>query len=157
MTCFNRPIRLACAVAVALPSGLVWSAGCLNTDPLLELPAEDAAAPTVDVLTDAGADVDLRGPCQRCVEAPDDAAGGGCASILTNCNASPKCAGTYQCVLRAGCLTKGVYRDIINCGIPCAEEAGIVTQTDPAIPLVLGVTNCVSTGPCGKVCADAGS
>lgn len=162
-------VSLACAGGLALVAGV---AACLDLTPITyEAPATDAMVPTVDVAVelpvtgdgapsqDGGGDVrDAAAPevympptCVGCLNTPDDAAPPGCDSELALCRANPKCAATYTCALATGCFQQPTFRDIINCGLPCAEEAGIMSTNDPAVTLIYNIAVCAQcncNGPC---------
>ena len=152
--------RVAIAVLISATTiGVVaGAAACLDMSPNNFVPAEQEAEPPP--VRDAGPDVpdvDMRPPCIQCLEAPDQP-GPGCADELADCRADPKCSATYDCVLAKSCLTKGEQKKIILCGLPCAQEAGIIAQDDPAAVLILGVVGCIQSA-CPSQCkiGDAGA
>jgi len=152
--------RLVVALAIGslVAAGVVTVTACVDTTPFY-VPPEDASPPPpppVDAGPDAP-DVDTRSSCQRCIETPD-MPGPGCGDELAICLADPKCKGTYDCMLARGCLTKADQRKIILCGLPCAAEAGIVSQNEPAADEIYTVATCAESacpGPCGI--GDAGT
>lgn len=163
-------VSLACAGGFALVAGV---AACLDLTPITyEAPATDAMMPTLDVevespVTGDGAplpqdgggdardaaapDVYVPPTCVGCLNTPDDAAHPGCGSELASCLANSKCAATYACALATGCFQQPTFRDIVNCGIPCAEDAGIMSTNDPAVTLIYNIAVCAQcscNGPC---------
>jgi hypothetical protein len=139
-----------------IAASLLCLHACLDTNAIDFVPAPITTLPPGDAGTDAE-DADLRRPCQRCVEAPDEP-GPGCGNAVAACVADPVCALVYECALAKGCLEKADQHDSVTCGVPCAEEAGVRTTTDPVVTLILGVTDCVANTACGAICtgADAG-
>jgi hypothetical protein len=146
----KRALVSIAIASLAIASGVVVAA-CLDTTPFI-VPAPDSAVeppPPVDAGPDAP-DVDQRPPCQQCIEAPTS--DGGCADLLGVCLADPKCNGTYQCMLLHQCLTKADQRKIILCGLPCAAEAGIMSQFEQSANEIYDVATCAEmncAGPCG--------
>ncbi len=134
----------------------VAATACLDFTPNY-VGAPDAAPP--DPVIDAGPDapdVDTRPSCQRCIETPDTP-GPGCADELTTCLADPLCKAAYACILANGCLTKGSRQKVILCGLPCAEDAGIITQNEPAAIEILDVASCASRACAPSCIHDAGA
>jgi len=161
----NRP-RLPYAIAATsvLVAALVGAAACLDLTPIVyeEAPKRDAsAAPpdggTVDAAVDgvadadAEVDVDMRPPCVRCLTSPDDASVPGCADEIAACVANAECAATYACAVANGCFEQPSFRDIVNCGIPCAEDAGITSSSDPAVTLIEAIATCAQNS-CNQPC-----
>jgi hypothetical protein len=137
-------------VGASVCGALVAVAACVDTTAI----AFEPQALTTPAPADAGLeeeDADLRRPCQRCVESPDEP-GPGCGTETSACSADPQCAQIYACALREGCFEKASRHDAVSCGIPCAQEAGVVSTSDPVVSLILGVTECVSNGACGGIC-----
>lgn len=144
-------VVLACSTAIA---GIA-AAACLDLTPIYVAPPDAAPPPPPPI--DAGPDapdVDIRPSCQKCIETPD-VPGPGCSDELAACLADPVCRSSYECILFNGCLTKGTRQKVIICGLPCAEDAGIVTQTEDAALEILNVANCAAT-TCHSSCLDAG-
>lgn len=155
------PARRILAWLAVAGSATSLAAACLDLTPIIyetgpdsSAPAQDAAidvfvagddASDADVATDgeaAVADVDNRPPCVQCITSPDDAGTPGCADEIAACMADPECAGTYACALVNHCFEQPTFRDIVNCGIPCATEAGITNTNDPAIMLIYNIAVC---------------
>lgn len=147
------------------------AAACLDLTPTVyEAPARDAMPPTLDVGIDVpvasdvappegGGDVrDAAAPevyvpptCVGCLGTPDDAAPPGCGTELALCLANSECAATYACAVATGCFQQPTFRAIVQCGIPCAEEAGIMSTNDPAVTLIYNIAVCAQcscNGPC---------
>lgn len=166
---------LAGAAAVATVAGVA----CLDLTPIVyEVPSheggphpmQDAFAPDAEPTPDASmSDAALDGDafvvpevvvpptCIGCVTHPDDAATPGCATEIATCKANAECAATYACAVANDCFQQPSFRDIINCGIPCAEDAGIVSSNDHAVCLIYNIAVCASCN-CSSICAigDAG-
>jgi hypothetical protein len=161
---------LAGAAAAAATAG----AACLDLTPY-EAPSAEGGHPMPDVVvgetgpmpdasvSDAAVDGDASAPevvvpptCLGCLNWADDAAPPGCAAQLAVCMTNPKCAATYACTVANGCFQQPSFRQIVNCGIPCAEEAGIVTGNDPAVQLIYNIAVCAACN-CSTVCAIADS
>ena len=139
-------MRLGVALILASSTALAGAAAvaCLDLTPIYVAPPDAAPPPPPPV--DAGPDapdVDQRPSCQKCIESPD-VPGPGCSDELTACLGDPTCKSSYECILAAGCLTKGSRQKVILCGLPCAEEAGIVSQSEDAAVEILNVANCAS-------------
>lgn len=162
----TRPRLLrAIAATSVLAAALGGAAACLDLTPIIyeEAPKPNAsAAPseggTVDAAVDGGVadadaevDVDMRPPCIRCITSPDDASMPGCADEISACTGNAECAATYACALANGCFEQPSFRDIVNCGIPCAEDAGITTSSDPAITLIYDIATCAQNN-CNQPC-----
>jgi hypothetical protein len=149
------------------------AAACLDLTPTVyEAPTPDAMPPKADVAVDVpmgsdtappgdGSSSDVRDAaapevympptCVGCLNTPDDAAPPGCGTEITACLANSKCAATYACALAAGCFQQATFRDIVQCGIPCAEDAGIMSTNDPAVTLIYNIALCAQcscNGPC---------
>ena len=132
----------------------VAAAACLDFTPNYVAPPDAAPPPPVIEAGPDAPDVDLRPSCQKCIETPD-VPGPGCSNELATCLADPLCKSSYECILANGCLTKGTRQKVIICGLPCAEDAGIVTQTEDAALEILSVANCAAT-TCHSSCLDGG-
>jgi hypothetical protein len=153
-------------------------AACLDLTPIVyEAPStKDAQAPMPDVTVGEAGPVDgsvrdatfdgdvlivpevfVPPTCPDCLNWPDDAAPPGCAAEIAECMTNPKCAATYACCVANGCFLTGSFKGIVNCGLPCAEDAGIVTSNDPAVMLIDNIAVCASCN-CNTICglADSG-
>lgn len=106
---------LAIAIAVALGSAAVHAiVGCLDVTPIVL--ERDASA---------GADT----PCLQCLEQPQT-----CNTIMTECRASdPRCGAALDCMRSQACLDLPTLDDKIKCGLPCAQDAGVVSLSDPIV------------------------
>ena len=169
-----KPRSSLAAISLALAAGFAVVAGvaaCLDLTPIVyEAPAADAM-PTVDVEIDVpvtgdsappedGADVrDAAAPevhvpptCVGCLNTPDDAASPGCGTEIAVCHTNSECAATYACAVATGCFQQPTFRQIVNCGLPCAEDAGIMSTTDPAVQLIYNIAVCAACN-CSNICA----
>jgi hypothetical protein len=168
----RRAFWLAVLAGAATAAGLAGAA-CLDITPIVyEAPSKgDGNAPMPDVtvgeagpmtegsVRDATFDGDVLivpevvvpPTCLGCLNWPDDAAPPGCAAELAVCMTNPKCAATYSCCVASGCFATGSFRGIVNCGIPCAEDAGIVSSNDPAVQLIDNIATC-ATCNCNVIC-----
>jgi hypothetical protein len=148
----RRRIAIAAVLAASTMGALAGLAACLDMSANnYVVPVEEAAPPppVVDAGEDAP-DVDMRPPCVQCLETPDQP-GPGCATELGECRGDPKCNATYDCVIAKSCLTKGDQKKIILCGLPCAQEAGILTQDEPSAVLILDIVACIQAS-CASPC-----
>ncbi len=166
-----RDSLAAIALACAAGSAIIGAAACLDLTPVLyEAPGHDAMPPTIDVAADAPMSSDTALPgdsgdvrdaaapevympptCVGCLGTPDDAAPPGCGTELALCLANTECAATYACAVAAGCFQQPSFRAIVQCGIPCAEDAGIMSTNDPAVTLIYNIAVCAQcscNGPC---------
>jgi hypothetical protein len=167
------PLRATLVIATLAAACCGGMLACLDLTPIVyEVAGADSSVPPVDasvdttmVPTDARTDgdamafVDVFKPptCVQCLATPGDASPPGCADTLNACLADTKCAATYQCALRNGCFQQPSFRDIVNCGLPCANAAGITGLNDPALTLIYNVATCAENdcnGPCAL--GDAG-
>ena len=147
------------AVLFILGALVSLAVACLDMSPVIvETPPTmrpDIYIPLPDVDIPDGADaaafdVDLRPPCQRCLESPDQP-GPGCAQEIAACEANPQCAQVYACVIYSGCLYLASRSALANCAIPCLQEAGVTSQTTPAGMAAYNLTICGFT-TCTRVC-----
>ena len=152
----SRPGLVGLVLTALTAASLVGLYACLDTNAIDFVPAPITTLAPVDAGPDVE-DADLRRPCQRCVESPDEP-GPGCGNAVAACVDDPVCVLVYQCALSRGCLEKADQRESVSCGVPCAEEAGVRSSSDPVVTLILGVTNCIAGNACGAICtgADAG-
>jgi hypothetical protein len=164
-----RATIVAITLAAACCRGMV---ACLDLTPVVyESATQDSSMPALDatddtvVPGDAPVDGDAHGlvdvskprTCVQCLAAPGDASPPGCDDTLSACLANSKCSATYTCAVASGCFQQPSFRDIVNCGLPCANAAGITSLTDPALTLIYNVATCAQNdcnGPCAL--GDAG-
>ena len=170
-----KPRSSLAAISLALAAGFAVAAGvaaCLDLTPIVyEAPAPDAM-PTVDVTVDVPVSDDSTAPseasgdardaaapevhvpptCVGCLNTPDDAASPGCGTEIAVCLANSECAATYACAVATGCFQQPTFRQIVNCGLPCAEDAGIMSTSDPAVQLIYNIAVCASCN-CSTICA----
>lgn len=66
--------------------------------------------------------------CVLCLESP-----GNCAELIDGCKADPRCVPVYVCMSREQCLDLPTLDDKIQCGLPCAVDAGITSLDDPLV------------------------
>jgi hypothetical protein len=149
----TRHVRALVLFVPAVAVSALIASACVDTTAIDYKEQAITALPPADASSDAEG-ADLRRPCQRCAETPD-VPGPGCGTAVAACTADATCALVYQCAVARGCLEKSSHHDVVVCGIPCAAENGVVTTSDPVVPLILGITECVSEGACGSVCAGA--
>src|SRR5215472_18665748 len=132
--------RMVVGIAVGAAGAVAaWAAACLDVDPVTLPPYRPTVdvyiPPMPDVMIPDGADAaafdvfDPRGPCQKCLETPDDA--GGCASDIAACLTYKQCAAVYACALANGCTYLGTLQDGYQCAFPCFLEAGITSTSTP--------------------------
>jgi hypothetical protein len=94
-------------------------------------------------------------PCLRCLQSPD--ADGGCANEIADCTNDPRCEPIYECIVALACVDLPTIDDKLQCGLPCAQEAGVSTTEDPIVAKLLAWVRCGETG-CADPCnlRDAG-
>ncbi len=94
------------------------------------------------------------GECLRCIEEPAT-----CAGLIDECRAKyPACGPAFECIRREACFDLLTLDDKINCGLPCAQDAGIVSAADPVVSTYLvGLVACAQQ-KCALQCnlSDAG-
>jgi hypothetical protein len=124
--------------------------GCLEV-PIIHVEPEPSDAGDADVSRQPISDAtnDAPDPCEACLRAPsrEDY---GCGNEMDACSADPQCAGTIGCAIPQGCFRLPDQSSIINCGIPCAREAGLDVSS-PSLQLVIAVVTCGET-TCGPIC-----
>jgi hypothetical protein len=117
---------------------------CLDATPIIVTRATPDAAPLTstgdDASLDAG-DAQAKMTCYQCLEAPDKP-GPGCHDFTAPCEANQTCATAYRCAVTAGCLETPTVEEFLNCGIACANEAGVVSYTDPATQMTYQIFRC---------------
>src|SRR5690242_18629535 len=76
--------------------------------------------------------------CLRCLETPE-----GCRSLIDSCQANARCKPAYACMVERSCLDLLTIDDKIKCGLPCAQEAGVESLSDPIVSTyLLGLVSC---------------
>jgi hypothetical protein len=87
------------------------------------------------------------GGCLACLELPES-----CSGIIEECQADPRCKPAFQCIEREACFELLTLDDKINCGLPCAADAGIQAASDPVVSVYLvGLVACAQqkcAAPC---------
>jgi hypothetical protein len=145
MTSKSNICLSAAILATMLSPGL---AGCMDLRVIhVDEPVSDAGS--LDVEHDPDAAADAPPPCEVCVRAPADP-GPGCGDKFATCVADRGCGATMECALRKGCAELGDRGAIIDCGAPCAAEAGL-DPNGSSINLILDVITCSQT-ICGAIC-----
>ena len=95
------------------------------------------------------------GACLACLEEPQK-----CAGLIEQCQGDPRCKPAFACIVRESCFDSLTLDDKINCALPCAQDAGILSASDPVIANYLvglvacGQEKCAS--PCNFSDAAAG-
>ena len=141
------------AVASTLFCGVV--AACLDLTPVV-YDVEAGTAPAdaqadVTAALDVAADADGGPSCISCLTSRDDAAPPGCAEDIALCKENAACAIIYACALADHCFEQPSFRDIVNCGVPCVAQSGVVSASDPALTLIYDIATCAQAncnGPC---------
>ncbi|HEX8791540.1 MAG TPA: hypothetical protein VF765_11365 [Polyangiaceae bacterium] len=157
-----KPWQAALLAGAAVSAAIAFLA-CVDTTPVTVQGTPFDGAPPV--LTDAFVDVSLGdasrdgqadaavetgpSPCVQCLEMPD-MMGHGCGNEVAACMANAKCAQAISCAIADDCFDRGSSAGLIQCGFPCATDAGI-TLTDPAIQLAYDVFTCAASN-CGTYC-----
>ena len=138
-------------VAVSMIVALTSTSACLSVEPIDFQPrVRDAAHPDTQIAEVSDADADAPPTCRECIESPD-VPGPGCATEVASCRASAKCKQIYECLFEAGCWATSVRKDFIICGLPCAIDAGVVSETDPDALAAIAVAECADP-KCGTYC-----
>lgn len=132
--------RLAGAIAAALAAP-----ACVDVTPIT---VGDASL-TGDAVVDAA--VDARSPCRDCLEGVVPDGGPGCSAEVAKCFTFKTCELTYQCALAEGCLEGRSFKSTIDCGIPCAQKAGLIDQTSPEAAAVVELVACAQS-TCAVAC-----
>ena len=126
----RRLLVLLFTVTVLLGSFRVLSA-CLDVTPIIV--DRDGRATEADA------------SCVKCLEQPDT-----CEGIIDQCKEDPRCEPVYVCISALACLDLRTLDDKINCSLPCAQDAGILSANDPVISTYLvGLVGCAQ-----QKCAD---
>jgi hypothetical protein len=87
--------------------------------------------------------------CQKCIFR-SGADQPGCGEPMTACSADSVCSAAFLCTIGKGCFTTGTSAGLVNCGVPCAFEAGITTLNDPGLKTASALFQCI-----GNTCASA--
>lgn len=136
----RKPVHTA-LVAVAI--GALGPA-CVDITPITVVDAS--------LTSDTGdAAVDARSPCRDCLEGVVPDGGPGCSAEVAKCFTFKTCALTYQCALAEGCLEGRSFKSTIDCGIPCAQKAGLLDQTSPEAAAVVELVACAQS-TCAVAC-----
>jgi hypothetical protein len=117
----RRAFLLLVTLAV-LVTGLRLVSACLTIEPVI-----------------VEKDASVRGTgCLICLEQPTT-----CAGLIEQCQADPRCKPAFACIEREACFDLLTLDDKINCGLPCAADAGIQSASDPVISTYLvGLVAC---------------
>jgi hypothetical protein len=123
-------------------SGLVVA--CADTTPIdYKAPVEDAAAADGA----AGPDAGLIMACRQCLTT------GACQAQTATCMQDTECAPLLNCLMDAYCLNYVASDTSRPCLIRCAINAGITSQTDPAVNIYIPVYLCAQgADTCGAEC-----
>ena len=126
----RRALLLLTTFAILVASLRALSA-CLGVEPVIV--EKDASA---------------RGTgCLLCLEKPET-----CSGLIEECQGDPRCKPAFACIEREACFDLLTLDDKINCGLPCAADAGIQSATDPVIATYLvGLVACAQqkcAAPC---------
>jgi hypothetical protein len=91
--------------------------------------------------------------CHICLDQAEN-----CAGIIEQCEGDPRCKPAFACIRREACFDLLTLDDKINCGLPCAADAGITSASDPVVATYLvGLVACAQqkcAAPCNL--SDAG-
>jgi hypothetical protein len=119
----RRPLVLVLTLG-ALLGGFRLLSACLEITPIIV--EKDAGGGATDA------------SCLKCLEAPEN-----CEGIIEGCQQDPRCNPVYKCIVSAACLDLRTLDDKINCSLPCAQDAGILSLSDPVITTYLvGLVGC---------------
>jgi hypothetical protein len=111
----------SCSLA-ALAFAIEGFFACLDTTPII--------VSTDAFQADAG--------CFKCLEQPEN-----CLDNLQACVDDQRCKPAYDCIVAQSCLDLRTIDDKIKCGLPCAQEAGIESVTDPVVSThLVGILAC---------------
>ena len=129
----RRPLVLILTLTTLLGGFRLMSA-CLDITPII-------------VEKDASGGGDTDASCLKCLEAPES-----CEGIIEQCQQDPRCNPVYKCIVAQACLDLRTLDDKINCSLPCAQDAGILSATDPVITTYLvGLVGCAQQ-KCAVAC-----
>ena len=134
--------KTRCLVAAVL-SPLVLAAACgdFSPEPYTGIPPPEGGLPeggfSQDVVLES-----LPTNCNDCIA----------DYCLAPCAASTMCANAYSCIKYFMCFQGHNMNDAVTCAIPCAEQAGIHSATDPGDVLLLyNLLDCAYAS-CQKLC-----
>jgi hypothetical protein len=138
-------MRAAFFVAIA-----AVAVGCLDV-PIIHVGprANDAGDAEAGGPRPSDASIDAPSPCEVCMRAKSRP-GYGCGDQLDACTPDPQCSGTIECSIASGCFMLPNQSSIIDCGTPCARDAGLDVSS-PSLQLVLAVVMCAQD-VCGPIC-----
>lgn len=91
--------------------------------------------------------------CVKCLEQPES-----CEGLIDQCRRDTRCAPVYACISAQACLDLRTLDDKINCSLPCAQDAGVLSASDPIVSTYLvGLVGCAQQ-KCAEPCnlSDAG-
>jgi hypothetical protein len=118
----------------ALLGGFRLLSACLDITPII-------------VERDAHGGGDSDASCLKCLEQPES-----CEGIIEQCQQDPRCIPVYKCIVREACLDLRTLDDKISCSLPCAQDAGILSSSDPVISTYLvGLVGCAQQ-KCAAAC-----
>jgi hypothetical protein len=132
-----RRALLLTSILATLVAGLRLLSACLTVEPIIV--EKDANARSTG--------------CLLCIKQPES-----CAGIIEQCQGDPRCKPAFACIEREACFDLLTLDDKINCGLPCAADAGIQSASDPVIATYLvGLVACAQQ-KCAVPCnlSDAG-
>jgi len=76
---------------------------------------------------------------------------GPCAAEYARCLEFPVCDAVMQCLIDKGCVLLPNPNDRVSCGLPCATENGLLSGSDPSIPVLSSINTCGLTN-CTEKC-----
>ncbi len=135
-------------IRLLMATSTMGVAGCLDMPIIhVERPSGDAgdAAPP----SDADATTDGADACEACLRAPSQA-GYGCGDEMAACTTDRVCSETIECAIAKGCFHLNGQGAIVDCGTPCAREAGL-DLASPSVTLIFAVIGCAQD-KCGAIC-----
>jgi hypothetical protein len=138
-------MMLSSNVVRILSLGIVAAAalgGCLDFTPITVAPSDAGTedVPVATIVTDVDA-----GACEECVQGPN------CSAALATCAGTPKCMVMFECGLEQGCYAP--QANLVACLTICGQQAGLTSQSDPAVAPFLGLYEC-ATSKCAASCGN---
>ena len=118
------------------PVVVVDDAGTFDFDALSPLTVGESSTQGDDAGSDAGP---TYRPCEACLRGP------GCGDLMTACDGDSKCTQSISCAISKGCFEFSEQPDILLCGLPCAQHAGVATQDEPAAKIIYSVLLCMES------------